>query len=150
MDKMRKEEVARIFSKLLRLRHSLVHLRMDNMELHRGQPPILHTLIKTNNISQKVLAEAMGVAPSTMTLSLNRMESAGLLRRTNDEVDQRVRRITITEKGRQVAGRMKDMMNSVEMATFEGITDDEIDMLSSIFERMLGNITHLIEQEKER
>lgn len=48
------------------------------------------------------LAEHMGVTPSTMSLNLKRLETAGFLRRDRDPADRRVMNVRLTEAGRRV------------------------------------------------
>ena len=47
------------------------------------------------------IAELFGLAPRTVTESLDALERAGLLRREADPADRRVKRISITEEGRR-------------------------------------------------
>ena len=45
------------------------------------------------------LAEHLGVTPSTMSLTLKRMEEAGYVRRDRDPLDRRVMNVRLTEAG---------------------------------------------------
>lgn len=56
------------------------------------------------------LAEHLGVTPSTMSLTLSRMEAAGLVRRERDPLDRRVTNVRLTDAGLRAreAGRELD------------------------------------------
>lgn len=48
------------------------------------------------------LAEHLGVTPSTMSLTLTRLEDAGYIRRDRDPADRRVMNVRLTEAGARV------------------------------------------------
>ena len=50
------------------------------------------------------LAEHLGVTPSTMSLTLKRLEEAGYVRRDRDPADRRVANVRLTEAGLRVRG----------------------------------------------
>lgn len=56
------------------------------------------------------LAEYLGVTPSTMSLTLKRMEEVGYVRRDRDPLDRRVTNVRLTDAGARVrdAGREVD------------------------------------------
>ena len=48
------------------------------------------------------MARALNLSPATMTVTLKRMEKAGLVLREMDEHDQRILRVHLSEKGREM------------------------------------------------
>lgn len=50
------------------------------------------------------LADYLGVTPSTMSLTLKRLEEAGYVRRDRDPADRRVMNVRLTEAGARVRG----------------------------------------------
>ncbi|WP_369372431.1 MarR family winged helix-turn-helix transcriptional regulator [Promicromonospora sp. Populi] len=52
------------------------------------------------------LAEALGVSPATVSGILDRLNAAGMTRRTPDPADGRVRRVTSTDKGSEAIRRL--------------------------------------------
>jgi DNA-binding MarR family transcriptional regulator len=55
------------------------------------------------------LGKLLGIAPSTLTRNLARLEEAGLVRRTSDESDGRGARVELTDKGRRARSRLESM-----------------------------------------
>lgn len=55
------------------------------------------------------LAEHMGVTPSTMSLTLKRLEGVGLVRRDRDPADRRVVDVRLTEEGTRVRDAHSDL-----------------------------------------
>jgi DNA-binding MarR family transcriptional regulator len=64
------------------------------------------------------IAETLGCLPSSITAIVDRLESAGLLRREADPDDRRAKRLLLTEKGLKVRATM--MKASAEM--FSAVT----------------------------
>jgi DNA-binding MarR family transcriptional regulator len=55
------------------------------------------------------LGKLLGIAPSTLTRNLTRLEQAGLVRRTSDEEDGRAAQVELSEKGRCIRLRLEAM-----------------------------------------
>lgn len=53
------------------------------------------------------LGQLLGIAPSTLTRNLARIEEQGLVRRTSDASDGRAFQVELTEEGRGVAARLE-------------------------------------------
>ena len=83
------------------------------MGLYRGQPPILGLLYQHDGMSQKEMAGALNLSPATMTVTLKRMEKAGLVRREMDEHDQRILRVHLSEQGRQMWLKSTEQIRAV-------------------------------------
>ena len=55
------------------------------------------------------LGKLLGIAPSTLTRNLTRLEQAGLVRRTSDEEDGRAAQVELTDKGSRARLRLEAM-----------------------------------------
>jgi DNA-binding MarR family transcriptional regulator len=53
------------------------------------------------------LGGRLGIAPSTLTRNLSRLQSAGLVRRVGDGADGRASRVALTAQGRRAAARLE-------------------------------------------
>ena len=62
----------------------------------------LSHLAMANSLTAGELAQRAGLAPSSVTAMLDRLERAGLARRTVLPEDRRSQQITLTDRGRQV------------------------------------------------
>ena len=80
--------------------------RMVGFEKH-GRPgrAVMLLVLGTSHdgITQRELAENLHLSPPTVTVMLQKMEQHGLIERWNDEVDQRLTRIRMTPKGKDLA-----------------------------------------------
>ena len=82
----------------------------------------------------------MHVQPATVTKMIQRMEKAGFLRRVDDQEDQRVSRVFLTEKGKAVENDVKEALHSLEREAMEGFTVEERVLLRRFFIQMRDNL----------
>lgn len=115
-------------------------------EFNGAQGRILFVLWETDNIPISELSKRTGLAKTTLTSMLDRLERSGHIRREPDPDDRRTVRIRLTETAealREKYERVSAMMNDV---FYKGFSDDEI----LTFEKGLGKILdNLIEKENE-
>lgn len=115
-------------------------------EFNGAQGRILFVLWEKDNIPISALSERTGLAKTTLTGMLDRLEGSGHIRRVPDAADRRAVRICLTERAealREKYERVSAMMNEV---FYNGFSDCEI----QAFEEGLGKILkNLIEKENE-
>lgn len=115
-------------------------------EFNGAQGRILFVLWETDDIPISVLSERTGLAKTTLTSMLDRLERSGNIHRAPDPDDRRAVRICLTESAealREKYERVSAMMNEV---FYRGFSDNEI----LAFEEGLGKILeNLIEKENE-
>lgn len=71
------------------------------------------------------LAEFMGVTPSTMSLNLTRLETAGFLRRSRDPDDGRVVNVRLTDEGERARDAASALDPERVDALLRGLRPDE-------------------------
>lgn len=119
------ESVQDVFFQVIRLHFCRSHALLGEKGIHPGQQHLLIKLYKKNGQSQKELAKTMGIKPATITVMITRMEKNELIERKKDEKDQRVSRIFITEKGKEVCEEAKKINKKVEEECFKSFTIEE-------------------------
>jgi DNA-binding MarR family transcriptional regulator len=100
-------QVFRAFLGTLRLHRRLMTQALADHGVHHGQAMCLRLLAVNDGITQRDMAEALHVAPPTVTRMLHSMQKAGLVRRSPDAVDQRLTRVELTAAGRAEELRMR-------------------------------------------
>ena len=132
-----------VLSLLMRMTHVYFQKsfqQLNSIGLHPGQPPMLWHIFKDEWLSQKELASRLKVKPPTVNVSLQRMEKADYICRRQDEKDQRVSRIYLTEKGRQLAEQIGEMMKDSNSRMTQGFTEAEICLLTRFLKQMIVNM----------
>ena len=112
--------------------HQLMHLsryhavmRMEDMNLNPSQAGILFILNSQGRLSQRQLAEQIGITPPSMTVTLRKLEELGYIRKEPYECDQRILRICLSEAGKECIGRLEFIMEEMEKILYQGFTVEE-------------------------
>ena len=138
------------FGRLIRMYYSRIQSQLAEVGLYRGQPPILMLLYKNDGMSQKEMARALNLSPATMTVTLKRMEKAGLVLREMDEHDQRILRVHLFEKGREMCETGESRIGVVTAELLEGFTLEEQQQLNEYLGRIARNMERVVEKEPEQ
>ncbi len=136
-------QAGHIISQIKRLSDRIFEriLTKRNIDAFNGaQGRILYVLWQEESISLRDLSDRTGLAATTLTSMIDRMEAAGLVRRVPDQHDRRKTLLTLTEKARNlqqdytaVSGQMADIF-------YAGFTEDEILLCESMLERIYENL----------
>ena len=125
MSKEKKElTVGQLLAQVCRMTGHHLRTHMEKLGLHKGQGFALIHLWHNDGMPQRDLAKAMHLRPASVTNMLQRMERDGWISRTRDEKDQRVVRVFITRKAkdmrkeaRKVFRKMEEELNDVYTET---------------------------------
>ena len=112
------------------------------MNLPAAYPRVLLTLDKTGVLNQRQLAHECLMQPSGLTRVLKDMESEGLVMREGKGWRGEIK-ISITEKGREIAEKVERMLLEVNACMLDGISKEEEDT----FVRLLAKITDNMQRE---
>lgn len=106
-------DVETVMAVLPRLHHACrtrdVALRAGRGSVSDHQARILTYLDAEDPVMVTELAEYAGVTPSTMSLTLGRLERAGLVTRARDPEDRRVMNVRLTDEGVRVRDRASEL-----------------------------------------
>ncbi len=116
-----------------------IHLLKD-LNIHPGQCGMLWALNQHDGVSQKELASKMRITPPSITVMIRKMEMEKLIEKYQDEKDQRITRIYITEKGRKIAERMDLVLKQMEKEAFANMSEEEIVLLQRLLFQVRENL----------
>lgn len=115
-------------------------------EFNGAQGRILYVLWQEDNLPIVELSKRTGLAKTTLTSMLDRMEAKGFLKRTADPQDRRAFRINLTPKAKALSGQYDDVSDEMSCIFYENFTDEEIDQFEGFLEKIL---TNLISKERK-
>ncbi len=115
--------------------------KYEEFDLNRSQASILFTLHQRSSMSQKDLAVSLNMTPPSITSAIRKMEKDGYISRKQDESDQRVMRLALTEKGESCIQNVKKVAEEMRELIFRGMSPEEI----MLFRRLLIQINDNLE-----
>lgn len=124
--------------------------KLNSLGLHPSQMPFMMMVYKNDGCSQKEMAELLDIKPPTVNVSIQRLEKAGILSRRRDEKDQRIMRVTLTDKGREAAAEIKAYTEKMEKLMFQGFSEAELCLMCRFLEQILTNLDSIPEDAGER
>ncbi|OIJ22491.1 MarR family transcriptional regulator [Anaerobacillus alkalidiazotrophicus] len=109
-------------------------------EFNGPQGRILYILWQADSIPIKELSKKTGLATTTLTSMLDRMEAAGLVNRTFDKADRRKVLIVLTEKAYSLKTDFDEVSLKMSEIYYQGLGDDEISQFENYLVRILKNL----------
>ncbi len=132
-----KQVSGRIFEKLL---------SQAGVDAFNGpQGRILYVLWHKDGIPIASLSKQTGLAKTSLTSMLDRMEQSGLIKRAYDKADRRQIRISLTQQARQLQGAYDAISRKMSELYYAGFTGGEIITFENTLRRILKNL-----EESER
>lgn len=122
----------RIFEKLL------LNAGIDAFNGAQGR--ILYVLWQEDEIPIVELSKKTGLAKTTLTSMLDRMERAGLVVRVFDKSDRRQVRISLTEEAWALSDEYDKVSREMSEIFYAGFSDNEIVEFEDTLERILYNL----------
>lgn len=117
-------------------------------DMNRSSAGVLFLLYQRKTMSQKALAEQLNVTAPSITSLIQKMEKTGYITRRPDDQDQRVMRLSLTEKGKSCIQSVKDVAERMEKIIFEGMSVEE----RLLFRRLMLQVNENLDnyERKER
>ena len=126
---------------------------LDETGVYQGQHRLLMEISRNPNASQNDIARQMDISAATVAVALKKLESGGYISKEVDEEDNRLNKITITEKGNKVVEQSKQIFEMIERKLFKGFSEEDRHALYCLLTRLDSNLTNMeneIKLEKER
>jgi MarR family transcriptional regulator for hemolysin len=101
---------------------------------------IVTALRRADHTMQREIAEAIGIEDATLTHHLNRMENAGYITRHRAAENRRTQHVALTDAGEALFSRMLTTVVAFDRRLRQGFTDDELDVLRALLERLRTNV----------
>jgi DNA-binding MarR family transcriptional regulator len=116
-----------------------VDLFFEKNNIPDGYRALLVVLGKEDGISQLNIANHIGLKPSTISITLKKMERDGLIVRQNDENDQRMSRVYLTEHGQCIADKLYALSDTTYQLLMNDISEEELASVMKVAEKMKSN-----------
>lgn len=111
-------------------------------EFNSAQGTILHILWNKPEMPIKEISAESGLAKTSLTTMLNRMEERGLIEKIENKNDKRSTIIRLTSKAKKLEKKYDEISNEMFYHYYRDFTEDEI----NTFENMLKNVLKNLEK----
>ena len=102
-------------------------LAEKNIDAFNGaQGRILYVLWQEEGVPIKIISEKSGLAITSLTTMLERMEKNGLISRKTDEADKRKTLLFLTDKAKELKEAYDSVSNEMGNIYYRDFTDKEI------------------------
>lgn len=113
-------------------------------EFNGPQGRILYVLWQEDAVPIACLVQQTGLAKSTLTSMLGRMEAAGLITRRASAQDGRQVIVRLTAKARGLQERYEQVSEQMNQLFYRGMTQEDAYTLDGLLERILANLQELV------
>jgi len=116
-------------------------LAQKNIDAFNGaQGRILYVLWQEEYISLRELADRTGLAATTLTSMIDRMEASELVCRAADPTDRRKTLLTLTAKARMLQSDYTEVSDQMTDIFYAGFTKEEIRLCERMLDRIHTNL----------
>lgn len=131
-------------SRLVRVWRALIDQRLKPLELTQTHWVTLYNIHRLPpDQSQIQLAKAIGIEQPSLVRTLDQLENKGLITRHICANDRRAKRIKLTDDAEPVIKEVTGVISLTRSEILDGISTDEIALLTNLVERLEQNIIHL-------
>ena len=104
------------------------------------QGRILFVLWQKDGVPISELSRATGLAMTSLTSMLDRMEVSGLIRRDRSDRDRRKVLIYLTDEARGLEKDYDEVSDEMNSIFYQGFSEAEMEQLDGYLQRVLANI----------
>lgn len=114
-----------------------MHQNESSTETAFAQNRLLSIVSRENGISQKSLADRVGVRPQSLCETIKKLEIKGLIYRTQPKKNLKEKFIFITEAGKSEADNIALERKNSRNDFFAVLTEDEKETLNAILKKLV-------------
>ena len=130
-----KQIQGRVFEKLLS--------KAGIQEFNGAQGRILYVLWQEDLVPIFELSKKTGLAKTTLTSMVDRMEQSNLVVRVFDKKDRRQIRIALTDKAKSLQCEYENISAKMTEIFYKGFNNNEIDTFESMLGKIIKNLTEV-------
>ncbi len=115
--------------------------QVKKLGIHRSQHMMLmHLAHCTQPPTQAELAKAFEISPAAVTVTLQKLEKAGFVTRTEADGNSRAKYIAITPAGMDIVHRSWELYQALDEAMLAGLSEGELAQFAEVLSRMQENL----------
>lgn len=116
-------------------------LQEKNIDAFNGaQGKILYVLWQNGKMTATEISKKSGLAKTTLSAMLTRMDEQGLIAMEESLTDKRSVCISLTEKAAALKAEYDAVTREIEDIYYKGFTDSEVEQFENYLKRILANL----------
>ena len=124
--------------------HSIIESKTKDVGMHRSTHMMLRCLSECETPpTQKEIAEKLGISAAAVAVTLDKLEGEEYVEKLPLDDDRRANRVKITERGRAALASTDEIFRTVDSATFEGLSEDDIAALCKYLDKVRENLAKM-------
>lgn len=126
----------------------VMSLKLKEYDITHEQWFVLRTIEKNDFSTQKLIADLTNKSKSTLTRILDQLEQKNLIKRQKNHEDRRSIVLVGTDKGKTIVNEVLPIDNEVKARVKEGIPEEDIALVNSVFKKILENFEEIVREEE--
>jgi len=141
IEQLKELSLAEDFGRLYRMWRNVIDVELSPLELTYPRWTALWKLLRLgDNVSQKVLANALEIEVASLMRTLGQLESQGLIERHACSKDKRARIVTLTKTGKALLKKIEARIIEVRIELLDGVSMDELFELERVMNIIGDNV----------
>jgi len=141
IEQLKELSLAEDFGRLYRMWRNVIDVELSPLELTYPRWTALWKLLRLgDNVSQKVLANALEIEVASLMRTLGQLESQGMIERHACNKDKRARIVTLTKTGKHLLKKIEARIIEVRIELLNGISMDELFELERLMNIIGDNV----------
>jgi len=133
--------ISNLLVQVCKLRRNKSNALLSEVGIHGGQDILLYYLSMEDGQTISALVEKMCIQHATISTMIDRMESAGMIKKEKDASDKRISRVFMTDKGKVAYKEVVKIWKIMEANAINGLTQIELYALNEILPKVLKNLS---------
>ena len=113
----------------------LLKFGMRSSYMHMMQP-----LMESESLTQLQLVELTGLKAPTISITLRNMEREGIVARVKNDSDRRETHVSLTDKGKDMYGKILETLGKAEEIMLQGVSDKELKAARAAADKMSATL----------
>jgi len=114
--------------------------RKFGMDISQDQWMVIGPIWKQKGISQKEIAEYCGKDKTSVTKIIDTLEKKNLLVRYSDQIDQRIKRVVLSNKGKDLMKNVMPVIEQTRNEVLSGINSKEVETFKIVLKKIYNNL----------
>lgn len=136
----------RLYSSVARLMKLYIFRKMneDDYDIRTTHLFVMLDIMHNPGTSMKEIACRLDLEKPTITKTVKKLLALEYIEAMEDETDRRISRLYLTEKSDEILPRVKNIMMSMRDVIYKDFSEEEIDVVNSLMQRMHRNLLEVL------